>query len=780
MAVDRLKDICKLHQRVMTSNANYGFYVQKDTGTGNNCPSNSIPTYISLLNNRTSCSQITAADVTKFVSVVKLCTAVYKTGQLQNCVASSSQCVLLPYPCNSSNVAGMVYNSLFYLSDKNFVNNPDVLKLALVSDSYDNAYSDGIINNLYKSVYKAKLKDLSSLVENDVKLVAYDFFNLKFKLFNSQLFVEITLILVAIVLVFVFIMIYSGSVFIGLMTFLCVLVAAVMAYFFYGIVFRLPFFPFLNVLTFIFLVGIGADDAFVFMGAWKEAKKLMPRGKDRTLDESLVQWMTYSMKHAVVAMFVTSFTTAAAFYANATSKIIAIKCFGIYAGTCILLNYVLMVFWFPVAVVITEKYLHPCVTRISSKCSRSSVVAKDTTLAKRENFFTRFSSRMQAISRKVFEEILPKLIMKLRFVFLFIFTCLGIGGVIAVYVSPKLRLPITSDFQMFSSRDSLEQYALGYKSKFSFANKGSSFNMSLRFVFGVKSDNTANMMNPDDKGYLQLKPSFSIASQTEQIWLKNFCTNLKNTTFIDTNSQGTCTSLLLLWKQMAESCSTPYLPAPCCNRTAPVSPQDFYNCSQTFTAYRGSSFSSLLYDKQNKARAMVIQESSNSPYTEAYDKSDKIFNQVETWMKNQMRNAPPSFSGGWFLTELTFYNLQKSLASGTPVSLGISVAIAFGVVLFTTGNVLISIYSIVCIIFVIGVSTGMLVLAGWRLNILESIIFAVAAGLSVDFTLHYGVAYRTAINKATQESRIRYALVHLGSAVTMGAVTTFISGKLRN
>ena len=55
---------------------------------------------------------------------------------------------------------------------------------------------------------------------------------------------------------------------------------------------------------------------------------------------------------------------------------------------------------------------------------------------------------------------------------------------------------------------------------------------------------------------------------------------------------------------------------------------------------------------------------------------------------------------------------------------------------------------------------------------------SVAVGLSIDFTMRYGVAYRLAPpDKKQRESRVRYSLVHIGSAITMAALTTFLTGE---
>ena len=315
---NNMKDVCSLQERIMEKNPLYGAEVRRSSD-GRKCPSHSIPNYLRILGNHSSCSKIKEADVTLFQSILHSCVSPFKDGSLQKCLTDPKSCKNLAPNCTKH--AHIIFYTFRFLSDSNFVHNPNFLKLTLVSERLTNSYD----SPLYESVFNDRLKDLSDNIQGNVKVSSFHFGDMKFKLFERKLFMEGALLSFAVLIVFVLIMVYSRSIFIGLMTFLCIIIAAVLAYFFYGIAFRLSFFPFLNVLTLIFLVGIGADDAFVYMGAWKEAMELMPCDNINSIDNALVQWTVYSLKHAVVAMFVTSFTTAAAFFAGAASNIIAIR-----------------------------------------------------------------------------------------------------------------------------------------------------------------------------------------------------------------------------------------------------------------------------------------------------------------------------------------------------------------------------------------------------------------------------------------------------------------------
>ena len=65
--------------------------------------------------------------------------------------------------------------------------------------------------------------------------------------------------------------------------------------------------------------------------------------------------MAYAYARALEAIFNTSFTTAVAFFATATSKIMPISTFGIFAAICVLMNYGLVMIATPAVWVLCTK-----------------------------------------------------------------------------------------------------------------------------------------------------------------------------------------------------------------------------------------------------------------------------------------------------------------------------------------------------------------------------------------------------------------------------------------
>lgn len=151
----------------------------------------------------------------------------------------------------------------------------------------------------------------------------------------------------------------------------------------------------MNLMSAFILIGIGCDDIFVFFDTWdqekaewlrkyqarhadelniplndieeenppqKKRKKLKSpsnafQTRHRTVifndpeemrklllsEEALTEIMAKTLTHAGSSMFVTSFTTSAAFFTNMLTNISFIQVFGVFTGTCILLYFVITV-----------------------------------------------------------------------------------------------------------------------------------------------------------------------------------------------------------------------------------------------------------------------------------------------------------------------------------------------------------------------------------------------------------------------------------------------------
>ena len=392
-------------------------------------------------------------------------------------------------------------------------------------------------------------------------------FRFKFHIFQSEIIIQSLFIIAAIVLIILFIWFYSGSIFVGLMTLACILIALAISYFVYGRVFDMNFFPFLNMITLIFIVGIGADDAFVYTGIWGEARNIYPLNR-YSFEECLIKWTTHAIRHALLAMLVTSLTTASAFYANVSSVVTSVKCFGLFAGTAIIVNYLLMITFFPAIVVVHEKYLAAC---MHSLCPGNCKNPKQT---KSQQKMNKLQAMLDRISDQFFNNWLRIAILKLRYFWIVILLLIGIGGCVVTFGKPGLNPPSTGEFQMFTSSSPLEQYDLTYKKRFASGSGSGSGNRRVFFFFGLKPVDNGNKFDPDNKGTIELH-NYALDLGNVQTWLHHFCKNLEQATFVVRSDS--CSRLDTLFTTLTGACASPQQTM-CCNLTLPISSDDFMRC----------------------------------------------------------------------------------------------------------------------------------------------------------------------------------------------------------
>ncbi|KAG7259449.1 hypothetical protein CRUP_000661 [Coryphaenoides rupestris] len=471
-------------------------------------------------------------------------------------------------------------------------------------------------------------------------------------------------------------------------------------------------------------------------------------------------------------MFVTSFTTAAAFYANYVSNITAIRCFGVYAGTAILVNYILMVTWLPAVVVLHERYLPsvfppPCAAPPAQRGAPGGgggVVFGGLAVP---------GGRIGA-SRGFFEKVLPCVVIRLRYLWLLSFLALTVGGAYVVCVDPRMKLPSLelAEFQVFRSSHPFERYDADFKKA---VHNARTSHMPITIVWGRDPRGQRRPSRPKNKGRLVLDGAFDIASPASQpLGCSTFCQKLRNQSFVFQSEEQDFTSCFMgtfqqvgptlgyvgCWDHWGVGCWDPWvMENRDCEETSVVYPC----CSQSSFPYRREIFELCI-------KRAIMELDRNT----VYHLDSKT---PGAPLRHQRHHPRHRLGHGWFISNLEFYDLQDSLSGGTLVAMALSVGVAFSVMLLTTWNVIISLYAILSIAGTIFVTVGSLVLLGWELNVLESVTISVAVGLSVDFAVHYGVAYRLA-PQPDREGKVVFSLSRMGSAIAMAALTTFVAGAM--
>lgn len=131
---------------------------------------------------------------------------------------------------------------------------------------------------------------------------------------------DIYLIFFSILFIMLCVLFYTWSLIITIVTLLNILFSLSVSYFIYTFVFRIYFFPFMNILAIIVLIGISADSSFIMCDVWKIIKI-----NDQA--DSLVDIISKTLKHSLLSISLSTTTTFCAFASSFLSSINGISCF---------------------------------------------------------------------------------------------------------------------------------------------------------------------------------------------------------------------------------------------------------------------------------------------------------------------------------------------------------------------------------------------------------------------------------------------------------------------
>ena len=154
---------------------------------------------------------------------------------------------------------------------------------------------------------------------------------------------DLMLAMAGLVFVFIIVAIQTRSLWITSWAVFSILSSFFTAILVYRLVFDFRYVGIFHVLAIFIILGIGADDVFVFFDTWKHSGHYQFK--------SIAHRMSYTYRRAALAMLFTSLTTATAFMVSAASPFLAVNSFGVFAGLLILVNYMSVIVFLPCVVV---------------------------------------------------------------------------------------------------------------------------------------------------------------------------------------------------------------------------------------------------------------------------------------------------------------------------------------------------------------------------------------------------------------------------------------------
>lgn len=202
---------------------------------------------------------------------------------------------------------------------------------------------------------------IEKLIENTSKfeLIYWSFLLFKHDIV-IQIFYDLILAIGSVLFIFGFIVYHTKSLWISTFAVASILTSFLCTNIIYRVFLDYRYFGFFHVITLFIILGIGADDLFVFLDVWKiTGFETYP---------SLAHRLSSAYKRSMKSMFFTSLTTTVAFFVSAFSPLLATQSFGVFAGLLVIVNYMSVVVYFPTVVILHHLYFKtwtwPCPSNI--------------------------------------------------------------------------------------------------------------------------------------------------------------------------------------------------------------------------------------------------------------------------------------------------------------------------------------------------------------------------------------------------------------------------------
>ena len=361
---------------------------------------------------------------------------------------------------------------------------------------------------------------------------------------DNVLYEDMALAAGAVIIILVLIICNTGSLFLTLAAMSQIMLSFPVATFFLNTILRIDYFPFLNFIGLFVICGIGADDCFVFLSKWDQANaRLKPNSPAKEVSKMCYWDATYSM-------FLTSTTTACAFFSTAGSLIPPVRVFAIFMGSMVVFDYIFDVTIFAAAVawqhdkkieLRKRRYVDgnkragwmlsiffelPSIIR-RPQCMKpddddddinddiNDEERQDEQKSTNEN--RKSSKKSRLISENVSRELVFPIIYKLRYVLVLASIALGCAS---SYGGSKLSLPTDSAVELLPGDHVLTKYSRLLRSGFKSATE---YQIEVDVVFGLQAKDDGDHNNPSSLPNLAVDTTFDMSAPDAQVWLYNFC-----------------------------------------------------------------------------------------------------------------------------------------------------------------------------------------------------------------------------------------------------------------
>ena len=481
-------------------------------------------------------------------------------------------------------------------------------------------------------------------------------------------------------------LVHTKSPFLTLMGLFQIILSFPLAYFVYYFIGGLVFFPFLNFIGIFVVFALGADDVFVAVDKWKNARSELPHGTTE-------QVAALALPDAAYAMLLTSLTTAVAFFATALSPVGPIVCFAVFCGLLITFDYLMNIFLVFPALCLYDKWVlagsKNCCVNFDWCCRRKEDPVDEEELAAaskpkdeedqpqedegvnteanietgkaegQSNSASMIRTNDDEEERDELVEVMHQslihrildgyynILHKFRWLVLL---AVAAALIACSIIAAQLRLPSTSEVALLPESNEYQKH-LTWKQKLLAATLAKEKGSEALLTWGVTPADTGDHLNPDSWTTLVLDETFEPESQASQSYMLNFCDRLFDK-FGKVEDDYVCPmndfDEWLQEQSASESPTDEYTQN--CNEESqvPVASEVFHPCIIAW---------SKLHDKTSvlqtdeRVRIMNLRTKSNVLYDSPFDKLKTEVDAYEEWLENE-RNSAPSGNNKVFNSDL--------------------------------------------------------------------------------------------------------------------------------
>ncbi|XP_044231584.1 protein dispatched homolog 2 [Thunnus albacares] len=780
----QFQDLCQQHVRVEA----------EGTSRSGCCPSWSLGNYLAVLTNASCCLSLTSHQVSESLNLLRKCALYYHEGHLvEACVErpKHGSCSSVPSRCKQSRV---VFQILHFLVDKDFLG-PQTVEYQIPTLKYSLLFLPVDKGEHMMEIYMNTLEG-RDLTYNNTTITGMDF-GIKQTLFKYYLARDSVYPILAVVSLLFTMALYLHSLFIVALSVIAIAGSLLTSYFLYKVAFQLTFFPLVNLSAALILLGSCSNHVFIFADFWNLQLSQNPMA-------SLEKRVNRALQEVGYLILASGLTSSAAFFSGYLSSITAIRCFSVYLGTSSFISSLLALVWLPCSFILRERYTEASSASVAVQgwkpcCSKNTGGFWDTSSRKRCLFtlgqkLRELKRGFADTSNLLFLKILPCGVVKFRYIWVCWFAVLAAGGTYMSCIDPGMKLPTLDSkvTQLFRSSHPFERYDAEYRHMFMFERQrnGEDKPVRLMLVWGVKPTDNGDHFNPRSNGSLVLDPDFNMSRPDAQVWLRDLCVRVQNQSFYaapspedkDATTDHIClVEQLIHWVSVRRCSESDDALHFCCNDIPfPYPPSVFENCLSMMLAERYAEghlahSGGLYFQPDGKVAALVLAFKTTYLYSFNFSRTSLFYREILTWFNREISGAPQGLENGWFISQLSLFDLQQSLSSETLVVAGFSVALTFALLLLTTWNIPLSIYGTVAVGGSVFVTVGLLVLLEWQLSGIEALFISSAAGLSVDFIANYCISYSSAPH-SDKIGKVAHSTKRMGCPVAIVSGAFFSMG----